>query len=240
MATLFISDLHLSAERPEIMELFLRFLRERGAHAEALYILGDLFEYWIGDDAAGHSGYLPVMGGLRALTSTGTPVFLMHGNRDFLLDGEFEQATGTRLLPDPTVIDLYGEPVLLMHGDTLCTDDVEYQRFRAAVRDPGWIARFLAKGLPERQTIVQGLRETSKTATAAKKPEIMNVNQSAVESVMAAHRIRRLIHGHTHRPAMHEFLLNGGTVRRTVLGDWYDHGSILVCSPRTCVLEQLG
>ena len=240
MATLFISDLHLSAERPGIFDLFLRFLRERGAGSDALYILGDLFEYWIGDDAAGYSGYLPVMEGLRALTGAGTPVYLMHGNRDFLLAGGFEQATGARLLPEPALIDLYGEPVLLMHGDTLCTDDIEYQRFRATVRDPAWIAQFVAKSLEERQAIVRNLRETSKAATAAKKPEIMDVNQNAVESVMTAHRIVRLIHGHTHRPSMHEFPLNGKTAHRTVLGDWYDQGSVLVCTPESCVLEQLG
>ena len=239
MATLFISDLHLSAERPAIIDLFLRFLRERGAGSDALYILGDLFEYWIGDDAAGYSGYLPVIDGLRALTGAGTPVYVMHGNRDFLLAGGFEQATGACLLPEPALIDLYGEPVLLMHGDTLCTDDIEYQRFRATVRDPAWIAQFVAKSLKERQAIVRNLRETSKAATAAKKAEIMDVNQDAVESVMTAHCIVRLIHGHTHRPAMHEFPLNGKTARRTVLGDWYNQGSVLVCTPGSCVLEQL-
>ncbi len=240
MATLFISDLHLSVERPTIVELFLRFLRERCVRADALYILGDLFEYWIGDDAAEASGYLPVMEGLRKLTGTGTPVYLMHGNRDFLLDGTFEQATGVRLLPDPSIIDLYGQPVLLMHGDTLCTDDVEYQTFRATVRNPTWIGRFVSKGLKERRTIVESLRETSKAATAAKKPEIMDANQEAIEAAMTAYRIRRLIHGHTHRPAQHEFQLGGETAYRTVLGDWYDQGSVLICTPRSCALEQLG
>ncbi|MDA8362429.1 MAG: UDP-2,3-diacylglucosamine diphosphatase [Gammaproteobacteria bacterium] len=240
MATLFISDLHLSAERPAIAELFLRFLRERAVHADALYILGDLFEYWIGDDAAKLSGYLPVMDGLRALAGTGTPVYLMHGNRDFLLDGRFEQATGTRLLPDPSIIDLYGQAVLLMHGDTLCTDDVEYQTFRATVRNPAWIGRFVAKGLAERQAIVRSLRESSKAATAAKKPEIMDVNQGAVEAAMTTHCVRRLIHGHTHRPGLHEFQLGGEKAYRTVLGDWYDRGSVLVCTEKSCILEQLG
>ncbi|MHB8346537.1 MAG: UDP-2,3-diacylglucosamine diphosphatase [Acidiferrobacterales bacterium] len=240
MATLFISDLHLSAERPAIVELFLRFLQVRGAGAEALYILGDLFEYWIGDDAAAQSGYQPVLDGLQTLTGAGTPVYLMHGNRDFLLGTGFEETTGVRLLPEPAIIDLYGEPVLLMHGDSLCTDDIEYQKFRTMVRDPAWIGRFVAKSVAERQTIVRNLRETSKAATAAKNPEIMDVNQSEVELVMAGHHIRRLIHGHTHRPALHEFPLNGQTARRAVLGDWYDHGSVLVCMPESCVLEHLG
>jgi len=240
MATLFISDLHLSAERPEIIDLFLRFLRERAAQAEALYILGDLFEYWIGDDAAAHTGYVPVLHSLRTLADAGTPVFVMHGNRDFLLGSSFEKTTGVRLLEEPTTIDLYGKPALLMHGDTLCTDDVAYQKFRVMVRDPDWVERFLAKSLQEREAIVRGLRETSKAAMATKNPEIMDVNQRAVESVMKEHRIRHLIHGHTHRPAQHEFLLNGTRAHRTVLGDWYDQGSVLVCGPRTCVLERLG
>ncbi len=239
MPTLFISDLHLSAERPEIIELFLRFLRERAAHADALYILGDLFEYWIGDDAIAHTGYVPVVSGLRALTDAGVPVFVMHGNRDFLLGRDFEVASGAQLLPDPTVIDLYGESVLLMHGDTLCTDDVAYQKFRVMVRDPDWTGRFLARSLAEREGIVRGLRETSKAAMATKDAEIMDVNQRTVDSAMREHRIQHLIHGHTHRPAQHEFQLNGTRARRTVLGDWYDQGSVLVCSADGCTLEQI-
>ncbi len=239
MATLFISDLHLSPERPEIIGLFLRFLEDRAKQAETLYILGDLFEYWIGDDAGAHTGYAPVLQGLRTLVDAGTPVFLMHGNRDFLLGSGFENATGVRLLPEPATIDLYGEPVLLMHGDTLCTDDVAYQKFRVMVRDPDWVAQFLGKDLKEREAIVRGLRETSKAAMATKKPEIMDVNQRTVESVMKEHRIRHLIHGHTHRPAQHEFLLGGVKAQRTVLGDWYDQGSVLVCSRENCVLENL-
>jgi UDP-2,3-diacylglucosamine hydrolase len=163
----------------------------------------------------------------------------MHGNRDFLLGEGFMRATGCRLLPDPTVIDLYDEKVLVMHGDTLCTDDVDYQRFRRMVRDPDWIAQFIAKPLAERIAMAQDLRETSKTATAAKKPEIMDVNPGAVEAVMHAHRVRHLIHGHTHRPAQHELVLDGAPARRTVLGDWYEQGSVLACTPQQCVLERL-
>ena len=240
MHTLFISDLHLSTERPAISALFLDFLRTRAARAEALYILGDLFEYWIGDDVATQPEYQPLLAGLRALTQAGVPVFVMHGNRDFLVAQGFEQQTGCQLLPDPTVISLYGENTLLMHGDTLCTDDVAYLKFRLMVRNPDWVKMFLSKTLPERVAIVRDYREISKTATAAKKPEIMDVNQGAVEAVLREHGVRHLIHGHTHRPAQHCFDLDGLATRRTVLGDWYDQGSVLVCDAHGCTLENLG
>jgi UDP-2,3-diacylglucosamine hydrolase len=239
MTTLFISDLHLSAERPEIIALFERFLDERARRAAALYILGDLFEYWIGDEAVAQPEYRPVIEALKRCTEHGLPVFVMHGNRDFLLGAGFTRATGCRLLPDPTVIDLYDEKVLIMHGDTLCTDDVDYQRFRRMVRDPDWIAQFIAKPLAERIHMAQGMRETSKAATAAKRPEIMDVNPDAVEAVMRAHGVRHLIHGHTHRPARHALTLDGESARRTVLGDWYEQGSVLTCTPQQCMLERL-
>lgn len=239
MHTLFISDLHLSTERPAINALFLDFLRTRAARAEALYILGDLFEYWIGDDVATQPEYQPLLAGLRALTQAGVPVFVMHGNRDFLVAQGFEQQTGCQLLPDPTVISLYGENTLLMHGDTLCTDDVAYLKFRLMVRNPDWVKMFLSKTITERVAIVRDYREISKTATAAKKPEIMDVNQVAVETILRQHGVRHLIHGHTHRPAQHRFELDGAPVRRTVLGDWYDQGSVLVCDPSGCTLENL-
>ena len=239
MTTLFISDLHLSAQRPVVMQLFLDFLQQRAVHAEALYILGDLFEYWIGDDAASQAEYAPVVAGLRAVTRHGVPVHVMHGTRDFLIGRQFSDATGCRLLTDPTCIDLYGERVLLMHGDTLCTDDVAYQDFRRMVRDPQWIAGFLARDLAERDAIVRNLRETSKAAMAEKIPEIMDVNPAAVKDVMREHHIRHLIHGHTHRPAQHDLQLDGQPARRTVLGDWYEHGSVLRCEPGACVLESI-
>ena len=239
MHTLFISDLHLSTERPAINALFLDFLRTRAVRAEALYILGDLFEYWIGDDVATQPEYQPLLTGLRTLTEAGVPVYVMHGNRDFLIAQGFEQQTGCQLLPDPTVISLYGENTLLMHGDTLCSDDVAYLKFRVMVRNPDWVKMFLSKTIPERVAIVQDYREISKTATAAKKPEIMDVNQGAVEAVLREHGVRHLIHGHTHRPAQHCFDLGGTPVRRTVLGDWYDQGSVLMCDARGCTLENL-
>jgi len=240
LSTLFISDLHLSPERPAIVALFLRFLRERASRAEALYILGDLFEYWIGDDAGLHGEARPLVEALRQLTQAGIPVYVMHGNRDFLLGKRFEQDTGCKLLPDPSVIALYGEPTLLMHGDLLCTDDVDYLKFRAMVRNPQWIDMFLAKPVPERIAMAQQYREVSKAATANKKPEIMDVNPAAVETTLREHQVSHLIHGHTHRPAQHELTINGQPVRRTVLGDWYDQGSVLVCDAGGCTLESLG
>ena len=239
MTTLFISDLHLSPERPAIAALFLGFLRERARTARALYILGDLFEYWIGDDASQQPGVQPLLAALRALTDSGVQVFVMHGNRDFLLGNGFADQTGCRLIPDPTIIDLYGERVLLMHGDTLCTDDVDYLKFRAMVRNPQWVQMFLAKPIPERIAMVREYREVSKTATAAKKPEIMDVNRAAVEAAFRQHGVRHLIHGHTHRPAQHVLTLDGAELRRTVLGDWYEQGSVLACDARGCVLENL-
>jgi UDP-2,3-diacylglucosamine hydrolase len=239
LSTLFISDLHLSPERPAIIGLFLAFLRDRAAGAEALYVLGDLFEYWIGDDAGRQPEVQPLIAALRALTRSGVPVYFMHGNRDFLLGEDFARDTGCRLLADPTVITLYGERVLLMHGDTLCTDDAEYLRFRAMVRDPRWIQAFLAKPIPERLAMAREYREMSKTATATKKPEIMDVNPAAVEAALRDHGVRHLIHGHTHRPAQHVLTLDGATVRRTVLGDWYDQGSVLTCDANGCTLEAL-
>jgi UDP-2,3-diacylglucosamine hydrolase len=240
VSTLFISDLHLSAERPAITALFLEFLRTRARQAEALYILGDLFEYWIGDDTAQQPEYQPLIAGLRELTAAGVPVRVMHGNRDFLLGSEFERQTGAQLLPDPSIVELYGEPVLLMHGDTLCTDDLPYLKFRQMVRNPAWVQMFLGKPVAERVVIVREYREVSKAATAAKKPEIMDVNPAAVETALRSHGVRHLIHGHTHRPAQHTLMLDGATVRRTVLGDWYDQGSVLSCDAHGCRLESLG
>ena len=227
MSTLFISDLHLSAERPAITDLFLRFLRERAADAEALYILGDLFEYWVGDDACDEAEYAPLIAGLHALTDGGVPVYVMHGNRDFLLGQRFCQATGAQLLPDPAIVDLYGERTLLMHGDTLCTDDVDYQRFRLFIRQPAQIQGFLSKSLAERNAMLRGYREMSKAATAQKAEDIMDVNRDAVVATLRDHGVRMLVHGHTHRPADHRMEMDGAPARRIVLGDWYEQGSVL-------------
>lgn len=239
MATLFISDLHLSAERPAITTLFIAFLREHAVRADSLYILGDLFEYWVGDDACAESEYAPIISALRALTERGVPVYIMHGNRDFLIGDRFAEETGARLLPDPSVVDLYGQRTLLMHGDTLCTDDVDYQRFRLFIRQPAQIQAFLAKPFDERNAMIRGYREMSKAATSEKAEDIMDVNGAAVLAALRAHRVRTLIHGHTHRPADHQIEFDGGAARRIVLGDWYEHGSVLHCDADDWRLETL-
>lgn len=239
MTTLFISDLHLTASRPAITELFLDFLEREARAADALYILGDFFEYWIGDDALDQAEYRPVIEALRRLAEDGTPVHVMHGNRDFLLGGRFERESGCRLIADPSVIDLYGTPVLLMHGDTLCTDDVDYLAFRAMARDERWQRGFLAKSVAERDAIARNYREQSELSTSQKPPEIMDVTQAAVAAALRAHGLRHLIHGHTHRPGEHLFDLDGACARRMVLGDWYRHGSVLRCAASGWTLATL-
>jgi UDP-2,3-diacylglucosamine hydrolase len=226
VTTLFISDLHLDPSRPGITELFLKLLREDARRAERLYILGDFFEAWVGDDDD-DPHHARVMGGLKDLTAAGVPVLLMHGNRDFLIGEVFVQKTGVTLLPDPTLVDLYGQPTLLMHGDTLCTDDKEYQMVRRMLRDPAWQKDYLAKPLMERRAIAAHAREQSKLHTASKAEYIMDVNQKAVEDAMAQHQVSRLIHGHTHRPAVHHYTKDGTKKERIVLGDWYEQSSQL-------------
>jgi UDP-2,3-diacylglucosamine hydrolase len=237
--TLFISDLHLGSERPAIVRLFLDFLATRARRADALYILGDLFEFWIGDEMAQLAPVAPIVAGLRALTDAGIPVHVMHGNRDFLLGAGFARVTGCQLLAEPARARFGGEEVLLLHGDTLCTDDIEYQRFRKMVRNPEFVRDFLAKSVEERAAIAQNLRETSQAAIAGKKPEIMDVNENAVRDTMRAQGVRHIIHGHTHRPAQHVFDLDGAPARRTVLGDWYEQGSVLEFADGTWRLESL-
>ena len=239
MTTLFISDLHLTASRPAITELFLDFLAHEARAAEALYILGDFFEYWIGDDAVEQPEFRPIVEALRATCDSGTPIYLMHGNRDFLLGSGFEQASRCCLIPDPSRIDLYGTPVLLMHGDTLCTDDTQYLAVRAKTRTREWQSEFLAKSFAERDQLARGYREMSRQSTAQKAPEIMDVTQHAVIAAMREHGVRELIHGHTHRPAEHVFTLDGSPARRLVLGDWYEQGSVLRCDARTWTLSRL-
>ncbi|MDZ7622349.1 MAG: UDP-2,3-diacylglucosamine diphosphatase [Candidatus Competibacteraceae bacterium] len=226
MATLFISDLHLEPTRPAMTALFLDFLRQGARQADALYILGDLFEAWVGDDDDAELGYV-VADALRALSDSGVPLFFIHGNRDFLIGPRFADASGMQLLPETTVIELAGEPILLMHGDTLCTDDVDYQSFRARVRDPAWRAQTLALPLAQRRILASQLRETSREATQQKAAEITDVNPAAVDTALRAHGVRHMIHGHTHRPAVHQWTLDGRPARRTVLGDWFAQGSVL-------------
>lgn len=226
MTTLFISDLHLDAERPQIVDLFAGLLDGEARRAASLYILGDLFESWIGDD---DDAALParVAQATRALRDAGVPVYFMHGNRDFLLGEDYAARAGMTLLADPAVIELGGERVLLMHGDTLCTDDVEYLKFRTLVRDPRWQQQFLARPLDERRAFAAQARGESRKHTSTARPDIMDVNPHAVEAAMRAHGVRKLIHGHTHRPATHRFLLDGKSAERIVLGDWYEQDSVL-------------
>jgi UDP-2,3-diacylglucosamine hydrolase len=226
VTTLFISDLHLDAVRPDITALFLKFLGTDARRAEKLYILGDFFEVWIGDDDP-DPHHAQVMQALRQLTDAGLPVAFMRGNRDFIIGADFAARTGVRLLEDPMVVDLYDQPTLLMHGDTLCTDDVEYQAMRRMFHDPRWQQAMLAKPLEERRAFARSARAESKSRTAAKAEYIMDVNQGAVETVMRKHGVRRLIHGHTHRPAVHRFQSDGKAMERVVLGDWYEQLSCL-------------
>lgn len=226
MTTLFISDLHLQGERPEIGKQFLSFLDEEAREAEALYILGDLFETWVGDDDP-DPHYAAVKKALRAVVDQGVPVYFMHGNRDFLIGEAFAGETGVQLLTDPQRLDLYGEDVLISHGDALCTDDVKYQEFRRLSRDPAWQAMMLQKPLAERQAIAGQARTESAAHGAAIAAEISDVNQGAVEQLLREHDIRTLLHGHTHRPAVHRFEIDGDPAMRIVLGDWFDQGTVV-------------
>lgn len=235
MTTLFISDLHLDPQRPDILREFTGLLEEAASSAKALYILGDFVEYWIGDDDSDHG--LDVAFDKLRTVGRSMPVYLMHGNRDFLIGAAFADRCGVQLLPDPTVIDLYSEPALLMHGDMLCTDDAEYQSFRKMVRHPQWQSGFLAKPLAERRAIVMNLRQTSREATEEKPEDIMDVNQQAVERTMREHNVRLLIHGHTHRPGVHNFVLDGQPATRIVLGDWYQQSSVLTYTETGFTLE---
>ncbi|MBL0164281.1 MAG: UDP-2,3-diacylglucosamine diphosphatase [Xanthomonadales bacterium] len=221
MTTLFISDLHLDLVRPEIIELFSKFVREEAVQADALYILGDLFEAWIGDDAEDETGERFVEA-MRPMREARKPCFYMHGNRDFLIGERFAKKAGMTLLPDPSVINLYGTPTLLMHGDTLCTDDVAYQAFRKQVRSPEWQRQFLAQSIETRQAFASQARQESQRHTGdSTNAAIMDVNQDAVEAAMSSANVRNLIHGHTHRPALHPFNLDNQPAERIVLSDWY-------------------
>lgn len=237
--TCFIADLHLHPARATIIDLLLRFLEKLpSGETDGLYILGDLFEAWIGDDDD-DPVWTPLIDALAALEQRDIPLYLMHGNRDFLMGEQLARRCGATLLEDPCVIDLYGQATLLMHGDTLCTDDSDYQAFRRQVRSPEWQRDFLGKSLGERREIAAQLRETSRQAGQEKPAAIMDVNQQAVAAIMREHQVRQLIHGHTHRPAMHHFELDGQPATRMVLGDWYQQGSCLLCDPKEQKLESL-
>ena len=233
MGVWFASDVHLDATRPDIGAAFSAFLRERVHGADALFVLGDLFEAWVGDDGNDPCGDAMIEA-LRALSDAGTECFFMHGNRDFLVGDAFAAQAGLTLLPDEYTQDFYGTKVLLMHGDSLCTDDHDYQQFRAMVRDPQWQRQFLALPLEQRSQMARAARDASQASMAGKPAAIMDVNQQAVEEVMARHDVQTLLHGHTHRPAQHRFERDGQALQRLVLGDWYDQGRVFYWDENGC------
>ncbi len=223
MACFLISDLHLNPGQPLLTQGFCDFLATTAAGAERLYILGDFFDAWIGDDDDSEF-VAEVKAGLRTYSDAGTEVFVLRGNRDFLLGEGFARDTGCKLLDDETLVQLAGQPVLLMHGDSLCTGDTSYMAFRDMVRNPAWQAQILALPLAQRRVMAQELRAKSQSLNAVKAEDIMDVEPATVAQVMAAHQVQLLIHGHTHRPAVHETSLADRPASRWVLGDWHDHG----------------
>ena len=234
--TLFIADLHLSAGRPDITATFLRFMQEEAVYADALYVLGDLFEFSIGDDEPSPLND-EVAAAFKACVTQGTPVYFIHGNRDFMVGRRFARDANVILLPEHKVIDLYGEPTLIMHGDTLCIDDAGYQRYRRITRW-GWLQwLFLRLPLTFRMNIADGIRSKSAQSKEVKVMQVMDVNQAEVERQMQRYKVRSLIHGHTHRPAIHQLYIKDEPAQRIVLGDWYTQGSVLVVSPQGVELQ---
>lgn len=233
--TLFIADVHLCAEEPAITAGFLAFLQREAPQADALYILGDLFEAWIGDDDPDPL-HAEIAAALNALKQQGVPCYFIHGNRDFLVGKGFAAASGMALLPEEQVPELYGKRILIMHGDTLCTDDQGYQRFRRKVHQP-WLQKlFLALPLFVRQRIAVKMRAGSKHANSSKDISIMDVNAEAVKAAMTRHQVQYLIHGHTHRPAVHPLKINDRPAERLVLGAWHSEGSMIRVSHSEIVL----
>jgi UDP-2,3-diacylglucosamine hydrolase len=225
--TLFISDLHLSAARPAMVGAFERFCAGQAREAIGLYVLGDLFDTWAGDEQLSDPMAAGVAAALAGVAAAGTAVAVMRGNRDLLLGERFAAASGARLLPDAIVADVAGTRTLLLHGDTLCTDDAGYQRYRARVHDPALQRRFLALPWVIRRAIVAGIRSRSRRTTPRKPANIMDVNADAVAAAFAQHGVARMIHGHTHRPARHELVVGGAPALRWVLPDWYEAGGYL-------------
>ncbi|HJR12147.1 MAG TPA: UDP-2,3-diacylglucosamine diphosphatase [Rhodanobacteraceae bacterium] len=238
MVTLFVSDLHLDDARPQIVEDFERFCAGEARTADALYVLGDLFEAYVGDDddAALNAR---IASALHGVAAAGVPVHFIVGNRDFLLGEAYASRCGMDLLDDGVIVDLYGTPTLILHGDVLCTDDTAYLAFRKQVRDPAWQKAFLARPLVERRAFAAQARDASLTHTSTTDMAIMDVSLNAVESALRQADVTRMIHGHTHRPAIHDFTLDGKPAQRTVLGDWYEQGSVLRVTPDGAELRGL-
>ena len=232
--SLFISDLHLSSDQPRSMAEFLRFASDFASKAEALFILGDLFEYWAGDDDLDDKFHSRVIAALAGLRNYHTKVYLMHGNRDLLMGEILAKACHATLLDDPALMDLYGTSTLLSHGDTLCTDDVDYLRHREEMHDAKFQKNFLAKPLAERKAFIEQLRQRSAAAKQNKNSAIMDVSDDAVAAMLREYHYPRLIHGHTHRPARHEHVVDGHECERWVLGDWYQQGSALRVDSQGC------
>ncbi len=226
MTTLFISDLHLEAERPDIGDQFINFLKTEAMEADDLYILGDLFEAWVGDDDP-NTHYAKIKMALRKVVDSGVPIYFMHGNRDFMVGRRFANETGVIILKDPHPVKMYGLKALLSHGDALCTDDTQYQRVRLMTRDPDWQASILAKPLKERLRIAEEARRQSLEQTLNLDMNIMDVNQDEVKRVIREYAVDVLLHGHTHRPDVHTIDLGNRKAKRIVLGDWYMQGSVL-------------
>lgn len=225
MTTLFISDIHLDSNRPEISQAFIRFLNKQAVKAETLYILGDLFEFWIGDDY--QKPYQNEILALHETVKKGVKIYFMHGNRDFMVGNKLANDIGCEILDDPTVIHLYGQSILLSHGDVLCTEDTAYMKFRHYVRDKKWQDMMLAKPVEERLNMANQLRGMSQTSNSNKAENIMDVTPSEVIKMLEAHNVKLMIHGHTHRPAIHSLTTKLGNSKRIVLGDWSDFGWVL-------------
>ncbi len=224
MTTLFISDLHLDAASPEIAAQFIDLLESEALAADALYILGDLFESWIGDDDP-NEHYATIKQALRKLVDQGVPVYFMHGNRDFMIGEDFAAETGVVILPDPYVLDIHGTSVLLSHGDVYCTDDVEYQAVRKMARDPQWQAMMRTKSIAERLAFAAQARKASVAHGGAVNEKITDVNDDAIEQALREANVRVMLHGHTHRPHVHSLTVDERECTRIVLGDWYERGS---------------
>jgi UDP-2,3-diacylglucosamine hydrolase len=238
MTTLFISDLHLEADRPDIGKQFLHFLQTDASEADDLYILGDLFEAWVGDDDP-NTHYFTIKRAIRKLVDGGIPVYFMHANRDFMIGSGFANETGVQILEDPYKVTMYGQKILLSHGDILCTDDVRYQRVRQMVRNPEWQAQMRAKPLKERLRISKEARRQSLEQTINMSLDIMDVNQDEVKRVIQKYKVDVLLHGHTHRPGIHDVQVGNRKARRIVLGDWYTQGSVVRWDSRGPKLEEM-
>ena len=233
-AALFVSDLHLCPTRPDSARQFVDFVRGPAAQAGALYILGDLFEYWAGDDDLADPFNASIATALKQLSERGTELFFIRGNRDFLVGEGFGRASGAMLLEEPHLAVLSGQPTVLLHGDTLCSDDTLYQEFRAQVRSRTWRDNFLAQPLSERKSRIEALRRKSEQEKQGKPAAVMDVNAEAVADLLRSHGFPRLIHGHTHRQGHHEHVVDGHRCERWVLGDWYGRGSYLRCDEQGC------